>query len=81
MGATEYASASQKWNGTTAAFTKKPTAISVNATTTSPSAGSPASASPICAMLSAPVRPYSSAIPVRIRKAPMLFVTAKLSAP
>ena len=40
-----------------------------------------ASARPICARLSAPVRPYSSAIPVSARNAPTVFVTAKFSVP
>src|SRR5215211_6262928 len=81
VGATAYASASQKWNGTTAAFTNNPAASRQNATTTSPSEGPAASASEICARFSAPVRPYTSAMPVRIRNDPIVFVTAKLSDP
>ena len=36
---------------------------------------------PIAARFSAPVRAYSRAMPDRTISAPMLFVTAKLSAP
>ena len=38
-------------------------------------------ASPICAILSAPVTEYKRAMPVSIRKAAMVLVTAKLNAP
>ena len=81
VGATACASASQKWNGTTAALTSSPPIRSANAATTSPSARCPESACPIWARLSAPVRAYSSPVPKRMQKEPTLFVTAKLIAP
>jgi hypothetical protein len=57
VGATAYASASQKWKGTIAALTRKPPVISANATTTSSSLGACERASPTWARLRAPVRP------------------------
>ncbi len=80
-GATAYASASQKWNGTTAALTKNPVSSSAKATTTRPSTGSRSSARPISARLREPLRPYSSAMPDSTMNPPTLLVTAKLSAP
>ena len=57
MGATEYASASQKWNGTIAALARKPTVISVERPDHERVAPARARApAPICAMFSAPVR-------------------------
>ena len=64
-----------------AALTKKPQTISPNATTTSPSTRWPASAAPICARFSAPVRPYSSAIPNSTKKPPIALLIPKFSAP
>jgi hypothetical protein len=64
-----------------AALTKNPAAISANEVITRPSTGPAASAWPTCAMLSAPVRPYRRAMPNRMRIAPMLFDSAKVSAP
>ena len=55
-GATACASASQKWKGTAAAFTRNPHTRSANATTTTASVGPDSRARPSCARLSAPVR-------------------------
>ncbi len=63
VGATAWASASQKWNGTIAPLTSSPTVTSTKATITSPSGGRPASVRPIWAMFRAPVRPYSRPMP------------------
>ena len=57
VGATACASASQKWNGTTALLTSSPARISTNAATTSPPGRCRARYRPIWAMLRAPVRP------------------------
>ena len=57
VGATACASASQKWKGTMELLISRPVMISRKATTTRPSGRCPAMARPICAMLSAPVRP------------------------
>ena len=57
VGATACASASQKWNGTMAAFTIRPEMISRNATMTRPPGRRPAIDSAIWAMFSAPVLP------------------------
>jgi hypothetical protein len=81
VGATAWASASQKWKGTTEALIRNPAASSTNAVTTRPSSGCELMARPIWAKLSAPVRPYSSARPHTIRYAPMVLTMAKLSAP
>ncbi len=51
VGATAWASASQKWNGTIAPLTASPETIRTNDATTRPSAGRPASSRPICAKL------------------------------
>ena len=59
VGATAWASASQKCNGTIAALVRNPVNSRLIATTTSGSARWPSSAAPIWAMLSAPVRAYS----------------------
>jgi hypothetical protein len=64
----------QKWNGTTAALTKRPTITSRKATTTSPSAGPGLRAWPSWARLSAAVLPYSRVIPASKRKAPTELV-------
>ena len=57
VGATAWASASQKWNGTMAPLISSPVMMSTNATTTRPSGRCRARSWPIWAMFSAPVRP------------------------
>ena len=56
VGATAWASASQKWNGTAAAFTRKPKLMKAERGDHQPVVRA-AERVPICAMFSAPVRP------------------------
>ena len=80
-GATAWASASQKWNGTTAPLTRKPNTTSTKATTTRPSTPCSGRARPMAARFRAPVRAYSRAMPDSTISAPTLLVMAKFSAP